>query len=368
MNDREKAKAEANAAFIAECQKEYREKPLAESNRTQVQILNVGSYLWNAISIITGAFLMWWLQSGYEGNVALILCGLLLVIVFIVEAGKRLLIGSIAHGILTGHRGGLLVYMPVLVVCVAFSMTASYFGGSALATETATPPARVVSAEADSLRMAIANEQKTIEALQATTWKGRVTRTANQGINKAKERQVMLTDRLATLEAQADAQHMAAVSKHKAKHLNMGIVLGLIAAFSDLFLIGFLARVKWLKRQVVLAHVGARHKHSQTTVNEILTQAGTHNGTQERNALNNGTERNAIIGFKRNGNGIKTHKRTGNTGSASVPASVRGTHNGTERIRNCDHCGNAYTAKRKHSKFCSKSCRIENFKARKATA
>lgn len=253
-DDRERlAQAEASR-FIQQCQEEFKEQPLAIANRRKVQLLTVASFLPNILSASTAGFAVVFLLSGYSWKVAAFLGFLLLAVVLAVEVAKRLLIsGQAKEYFVRGKVNPLAV--AALVACFGASMTASYYGGQNLVTETATPPPRQVSPESDSLRQLLAAQEATIARLQKTTWKGKVTRKAQAGIREAKQLQNQLYSRISTLEAQADSEHAQALAKHQSKHLNFGYVLGLLAALADAFLFGLLWTAKRLKYQVAAIHL-----------------------------------------------------------------------------------------------------------------
>jgi len=239
--------------FIDACKAEFIETSLAATNRKKVTQLTAASYLPNVISAITAGFFVVYLLSGYTQTIALILGFLLLSVVAAVEAGKRGIIASLAKTYFVDGKAPLLAIVGLLA-CFALSMTASYIGGQQLVVETAPPPAREVTPQIDSLKAEVAAQQDIITRLQRTTWKGKITRTANQGINQAKAFQNKMYDRIAQLEAQDDEAHAATLLKHQAKHLNFGIVLGILAALADFFLLGLLWTAKKLKYQVAAAN------------------------------------------------------------------------------------------------------------------
>jgi hypothetical protein len=242
------AEAEAEG-FIEKCQGEFCEKSLVETNAKQVQMLTLMSYLPNAISSITAGFFVLFLLGSYSPTVQAALGILLLVVVGIVEVGKRVAIRNTAHAhYVRGETPPL--NLVVIAALMVVSMAASYMGGKALVVEMAPPPPKVHNPQIDSLNTLLAAEMATIDRLQRTTWKGKVTVDAVKGINKSKDIQAQLNARIATLSADDDAIYKAGKEKHDAKHLNFGYVLGVIAALADLFLLGLLWRAKRLRWEV----------------------------------------------------------------------------------------------------------------------
>jgi hypothetical protein len=252
-NDRLKLGLVETAKFIKQCQEEFEEKPLAISNQKKVKLLTLASFLPNLFSALTAGFFVVYVLSGFSWKVGIFLGFLLLALVLAIEAGKRLFITGMAKEWFTQGKAQA-IYILALLVCFGLSMSASYVGGNKLVTETASPPARETNPQIDSLNRILAEQQATIARLQNTTWKGKVTRKAQAGINEAKALQNKIYSRIAQLEAQDDLTHSEALQKHTAKHLNFGLVLGILAALSDFFLLGLLWTAKKLKYQVFAIH------------------------------------------------------------------------------------------------------------------
>lgn len=372
--DRAAFEAAQEAAFVERCKEEFTEASLAAANRKKVAQLTLASYLPNVISATTAGFFVFYLLSGYRWQIALFLGLLLLLVVLATEAGKRLLIASLGKEYFLYGKAPLLAILALLA-CFGLSMTASYIGGKQLVVETASPPPRIVSPEADSLRQLLAAQESTIARLQKTTWRGKVTRKAQAGIREAKTLQNQLYSRIATLEAQADSEHQEALGKHQRKHLNFGYVLGILAALADMFLFGLLWTAKRLKYQVAAIHL-------QPATASPLPQKGYEiphlgNSQQPDPHLNRAGKRQ--IGFfnrpeaepKPNEPDPHQHPEPEADPEQAEPESPNGTvTNGTvtpdlqpgEKV--CLNCEGVYCYKVNWQKFCCPECKAE-YHARK---
>ncbi len=375
------------AAFADDCQSQFTEKSLAATNAAKVKTLSLLSYLPNILSATTAGFFVLYLLSGYTQTVAIVLGALLLLIVVAIEVGKRYLIASAAKDRYTIGKVAPLA-VGALVLLFGASMTASYFGGMALVVETAAPPDRPHNPEVDSLKNLLAAELGTIERLQKTTWKGKVTSDAVKGINRSKQIQTSLTDRIMTLEAQSDTEHSTLLQKHTAKHLNFGYILGALAALADVFLLGMIWTAWHLRYQV--AAVTSRKTASQKAAKNDETQAvadaafeaikaatkaaedaalaataATHAAARSARIdtyghnpahLNNApTERK--IGFTADRNDTRNDTNE-NRNNENRNTKIVNENRITEGNRVCEHCGTAYTYRHKKQKYCSEQCRI----------
>ncbi len=346
--DRENLQHIEEQGFIETCKEQFTERSLAATNAAKVKTLSALSYLPNVLSAVTAVFFVIYLLSGYTRGVALILGALLLLIVITVEIGKRALITTSAKDRYTIGKVAPLAIAALLLLFGA-SMSASYLGGKALVIETAAPPPRPHNPQIDSLTTLLAAELATIDRLQRTTWKGKVTSDAVKGINASKKVQGALVDRITVLEAQDDAAHQEAIGKHTAKHLNFGIILGVLAALADIFLLGMLW-AKWhLQYQVAAVHTGARKGQN------VVFQAP--QGQRDISHLNRvevPAER-PKIGFTADRN---------DTGNENRYTKIVNENRITEGNRICEHCGIAYTYKHKKQRYCSEVCRIAAWEAR----
>jgi len=365
--DRAAFEAAQEAAFVERCKEEFTEASLAAANRKKVEQLTLASYLPNVISATTAGFFVFYLLTGYRWQIALFLGFLLLLVILATEAGKRLLIASLGKEYFLYGKAPLLAILALLA-CFGLSMTASYIGGKQLVVETATPPPRQVSPEADSLRQLLAHQEATIARLQRTTWKGKVTRKAQAGIREAKQLQNQLYSRISTLESQADTQHQEALAKHTAKHLNFGVVLGLLAALADAFLFGLLWTAKRLKYQVAAIHLQPAQASPLPQQGYKIPQLG----SQPPQNLNRAGKR--PIGFFTRPQG-EAEPEPAPPAEPETGPEPEGPANGTvsnatvtadlqpgEKL--CLNCESVYRYKVNWQKFCCPECKAE-FHARK---
>jgi len=401
FNDRKKLAQTEEQKFIEACKAEFIETSLAETNRRKVTQLTATSYLPNVFSAITAGFFVVYLLSGYTQTIALILGFLLLSVVAAVEAGKRGIIASLAKTYFVDGKAPLLAIVGLLA-CFALSMTASYIGGQQLVVETAPPPAREVTPQIDSLKAEVAAQQDIITRLQRTTWKGKITRTANQGINQAKAFQNKMYDRIAQLEAQDDEAHAATLLKHQAKHLNFGIVLGILAALADFFLLGLLWTAKRLKYQVAAANYqpGQAGSGQPPTSYQLPTISNNKTGLNQQQPRHIGfrlpqqppagqasTEKRITENRKPDEDAPKDGDESPPDEAPTEKRITENRYNGkpleeaqqppevvtvverevvelTDRVKNCQHCGQKFAYYNSRAKYCSTECRVAAWEAR----
>ena len=365
FNSQDSAKLEAaeEARFIDQCRDEFIEKSLADSNRRKVQQLTLISYLPNLVSAVTAGFFVLYLLSGYTRTVAWLLGFLLIVIVVAIEAGKRGLIGSIGKDYFTLGKVPALA-VAALAACFVLSMGASYMGGKQLVIATAPPPEREHNPQIDSLNRLLADQQATVDRLQRTTWKGKVTSDAVKGINRAKSLQASIYDRIATLEAQDDAAHAQVLATHTEKHLNFGYILGILAALADIFLLGLIWTAKRLKYEIAAVHfqpmtatatapaIGSYHHFQNPTLNQHQPQQHPQPAPVTRRP----------IGFVIHSDGNDPEP------DHHVNENRNNENRITEGNRICENCGIAYRYRHQKQKYCSDQCRIDAWQSRTGKA
>jgi hypothetical protein len=389
--EREDLQKIEEAAFAADCREQFTEKSLAATNSAKVRTLSLLSYLPNILSATTAGFFVLYLLSGYTQTVAIVLGALLLMIVVAIEVGKRYLISGAAKDRYTIGKVAPLA-IGALVLLFGASMGASYMGGKALVVETASPPDRPHNPEVDSLKSLLSAELATIDRLQKTTWKGKVTSDAVKGINRSKQIQTSITDRIMVLEAQNDAEHTTLLQKHTAKHLNFGYLLGGLAALADIFLLGMIWTAWHLRYQVAAVHAagkGAKQSAQQSADTDLTqetlkalkaaTQAAQDAALAATAATHAAARTARIDTYGHNPahlNNAPPERKIGFTAGRNDTTENRNTENRntenrntetivqkefielTDRVRTCAHCGDRFTYHHSRAKYCSEQCRI----------
>jgi hypothetical protein len=362
--DRQKLQDAEESKFIEQCRDEFIEKSLAITNARKVRQLTVVSYLPNLLSATTAGFFVLYLLSGYTRTVALVLGALLLIIVVAIEAGKRGLIVSAAKDF---FNLGKVSPLPIaaLAACFALSMGASYLGGKQLVVATAAPPAKETNPEIAAIQAQLADISGTVDRLRKTTWRGKVTVDAVRGINKAQSLQAALTERLTTLQAQDDATHAAKLQKHTAKHLNFGVMLGLLAAVSDLFLLGLLWTAKRLKYEVAAIHYHPTPSTSAAPANGFSAQFQTPSfNTWQQQHTGTPAPSRRPIGFKVYQTETGTPAQDGDPDAMRKNAIRLDATPPGGKIRGCAWCGNDFEARTTWHKYCCEACKIAAWEAR----
>jgi hypothetical protein len=388
FDDRAKLAANEEARFIESCQAEFVERSLAATNARKVRTLTGISFLPNVISAVTAGFFVVFLLTGYPRPIAMLLGALLLAVVTAVEVGKRGLITGIAKEYFVAAKvAGLGIF--ALCILIAVSMVASYQGGKQLITETATEPVKEINPEIATLQAQLADQKETINRLQRTTWKGKITVDATKGINAAKKIEGSLIERITALQAADDAAHSELVAKQSGQRLNFGYLLGVLAALADAFLLGLLWTSQRLKYEVASVTYQGGKSGSAAGSHYLTGRSGV--GANPA-SLNQVEKERRPIGFHRkvetehredetpltetetddNQDGHDEANETPYNGTAfnetpsTEPETVTVTEyvKLTDRVKDCEHCRKPFVYRTSRAKYCSDECRIAAWEER----
>ena len=251
MNDRAILAIAQEQEFTKACYKEFAETSVVKSNMHKVKLYLNLSYFPNAISLITASFGVFYLLSSYRLPIQVVLGILLVIVAGGLEFAKRGLMNVTGRDYF--FKQSLSPFKPLAIaLLMAISMAVSFYGGDKLVTATATPPVMAINPEIAAIRQSIQDERTIIEGLRKTTWKGKITRDAVKGINKAQDRIQTYLARIEKLEAQDAATHAPIAAAFEARIIHFGFVLGGIAALADIALLFLLMNVKRFKHEVIL--------------------------------------------------------------------------------------------------------------------
>ncbi len=254
--EREKLEREQLEDLKTECLNIFREKSVIQTNKQHISHLINWSYLLNILSITTAGFFVVYLITDYAPGVKHFLLALLFIVAASMEYGKRQLITATAKAHNTpGKKIDNVIILSLACLLIA-SSTISYIGGNKLIVENATPPQQEASPKIDSLKNLVAQEKDLAESYQATTWKGRITRQANKGLLKAQDEQSRLNAMITKEDEAAGIVYASTLSKFNNKTVNFGIILGLLAIFSDFGLILMLFKVMEKRFEIARVSIG----------------------------------------------------------------------------------------------------------------
>lgn len=383
FDDRAKLAANEEARFIESCQAEFVERSLAATNARKVRTLTAVSFLPNVISAVTAGFFVVFLLTGYPRPIAMLLGALLLAVVAAVEIGKRGLITGIAKEYFVAAKvAGIAIV--ALCILIGVSMVASYQGGKQLITETAKEPDKEVNPEIATLQAQLADQKETIQRLQRTTWKGKVTVDASKGIVQAKKIEASLIERITALQSADDAAHSELIAKQTGQRLNFGYLLGVLAALADAFLLGLLWTSQRLKYEV--AAVTYQGSKGGTVPGSAYLTGRSAVGVPPASMNEAGKERRPI-GFHRKvddetpltepdtddqqasvdeDNETPYNGTAYNDTSSTEPETVTVTEyvKLTDRVKDCEHCGKPFVYRTSRAKYCTDECRIAAWEQR----
>lgn len=388
--DRQELNAAKQQNYVNACLSEFEERSVNDTNQAQARTLEAWSYLPNIVSLVTAGFFIFYLLIDYTLWVKIVLGFLLLAVAGTVELGKRGLIGEAGKRYFPTEKlpGGLLAGIAVLMLC---SMVASYIGGNKLVTENAHTPPMEVNPQIDSLKAQLAQELTVSESFRKTTWKGKITRGATQGMNESRKEQTRLNAKIDELESLDNMAYQTVLSGHTSKISNFGIVLGIVAILADVALFFLLWTVKRLRYEIALlafkaaqaakrereeAEAQARKEAQQAAAQQ--SQPPPYQGQQppgaNYNLQNNNqptlyNQQRQLIGFK-----APTHQgqplpppppqpnAMRNNESPNAMRKEREKANG--KLKGCVNCGKEFEARTTWHKYCCEECKIEAWEAR----
>ena len=344
------------------------------------------SYVFQFLSILTGLSFIGYIGNELKGVLFIISSLVLFILLAMIEAGKRILIKDIAK-LYFSENDIKYVSLFLLVIILAASASISYVGGSKIPSVIvssqsidSTQVAEVIpSIQLDYTRNQLDSIAKSIRKQEATTYRGKVVRTANNNLTILYDQQSEYQSTLLELEKEhqkkLDARNQALAAIKETRDLKIegvGFIFGGVAVFSDIMLVFLLyfaynslskvykkhqtstilnAYNVTLEETQVLAKVPEiKELHEpkvtlQETLEEKVTLQETLEETQEEKVTLQETPRK---------NSVKLPK----TKKVEVV-------NKEQKYRRCDNCGASYAYKRPSSRFCSSKCRLENHNQKK---
>ena len=215
-------------------------------------------------------------------------------------------------------------FAPLVLILVAGSITASYIGGDKFVKNETKAPVLVSYSEIDSLNNQIAIEQETVKKLENTTWKGKITRTANKGINLSKERQNTIEQRIAELKQKQDDENESIINASQERKNSMGFVTGFFSGFMDVLVLIFLALAenwetkadKLLRRQTVSAQQQQRSTYQQ--IPSASQQAAQQPISENKRKIGFEIPENGFVSTQKQVTQANTQKHTGPTQNAET--------------------------------------------------
>ena len=339
------------------------------------------SYVFQLLSILTGLSFIAYVGNELNGVLFIISSLVLFILLAMIEGGKRILIKDIAK--LYFSEGDIkYVSLFLLVIILGASASISYVGGSKIPSVIvssqpidSTQVADVVpSVQLDYTRDQLEEIATSIRKQEATTYKGRVTRTANTNLKILYDQQTTYQTTLLELEKEyqkkVDARNKALNDLKETRDVKIegiGFIFGGIAVFSDIMLVFLLyfaynALKKVYKKHQTSTILDAYNVTLEETqvlakvpeIKELPEPKVTLEETQEKKVTLQETQ-------DKTQEEKVTLQETPRKNSVKLPKTKKvEVVNKEQKYRRCDNCGASYEYKRPSSRFCSSKCRLEN--------
>lgn len=280
----EKINLEKDKEFAEKVASKYQQQPMIRLLRKRVANCRTVSYGFQLFSLLTLTYFVYWISSDYNGTYFTIVLSFLVFLSIAWEVAKRYTIIETFDGAWNPTRKWKMWFSPLVLLLVAGSITGSYIGGDQFMKNETTEPTLVSNPKIDSLRSTIAEELVTIEKLQNTTWKGRITRTANAGINLSKELQLQREAQLADLISKDDQFNTEILSNHTAKKAKLGFLTGLLAGLMDfllLIMLGIAENMETQADKLIRASQGKPAPPQQQTSYQQIPSNATQQAAQQ---------------------------------------------------------------------------------------
>lgn len=227
--------------FADRVRKKYEEKPMIRVLRNRTRNCRFITIPFQIVSFISIVGFIVWVSSNYSGVVFWSVVLLLSLLGVAWEWGKRKTIIHSFDALWNPSRRVKIWLSPLALLLIIGSFFGSFKGGDETMKAQIAPPLLVHNAKIDSIQAKIEEGNSILVSLQKTTWKGKVTRTANKGINTTQALQLEREKQIAQLQQEDKLANNEILNNHEAKKVSFGLVCGAIAGFMDILLLIFLA-------------------------------------------------------------------------------------------------------------------------------
>lgn len=326
---------------------------IRSARRSAIRSKNV-SWGANAFSYVLAIYAVYYFANLYDGWKFYFLMTLGVVILAAWEIGKRLSTIAFFEGAYNQAERGKMWAGLIMIVLVAGSMSATYYGGERLVVEETTGPKQVHDARIDSLSQMIAKAEADIQVMKKQTWRGKIVRDARAQITSLQSRVDNLIAERTRIEQRDEETNDGLGQEHKAKVTNLGFVFGGLGAIADLLLIGLLGFAEKKEWDVFCL----TKKQTDASVNR------SENGTDNRST---GTDNRSDNSPKRSANRWqRPHKSAAVASAKSNPIGFKVQTDASvlPTARRCLNCGTDITHRRSDAKYCCSTCRKEAFEAK----
>lgn len=346
--ERERIERAKDFDFRKQVVKRFAQQSVIRSARRSAIRSKNASWGANLFSYILATYAVYYFASLYAGWKFYFLMALGLSILAIWEVSKRMSAVAFFEGTYNQAERWKMWFGAILIILVAGSMGATYYGGNKLVMEENTGAEQVHTARIDSLSILIAKAEADKDLMKGQTWRGKIVRDARKQMNQLQTRIDGLIAERTRLENKDEETNDKLGKEHESKMANLGLVFGGLGAVADIvliFLLGFAERREWDVFCLTRQTDASVKRSEQVTDNR---SPGTDNrSNRSGNRSKSVPKKAAAVTASANPIGFKVQ----------TDASVKGT-------RRCVNCGTDISHRRSDAKYCGSTCRKEAFENR----
>ena len=328
--------------------KRFANQSVIRSARISAARSKTASWLANAFSFLLAIYAVYYYAEMYAGWKFYALMAIGVFVLAIWEISKRLSSISFFEGFYNQAERDKMWAGVLLFALVAGSMAATYQGGSRLITEETSGPKLVHNTRIDSLSVLIAKAERDQQLMKNQTWRGKIVSDARKQIAALQKRTDLLIAQRLELENKDADENEGLGSEHESKMANLGIVFGGLGAIADIILIGLLGFAERKEWEVF-----------------CLSRSGA-NGTADGTVKNDSANRSGNRSSRSVPEPTRQAKPAAQVAAAKPPIgfTLRTDASAGTNKRTCSNCGTDISHRRSDAKYCSPTCRKENWEAK----
>lgn len=363
-----------NSRLFKRLKEKHEPKPYWKSNRKMYLAVLSTSYLFNILSALTAAALVFMFVMGLT-NSATISAVITSAALLSLEYMKRETAGKLFHGWLQ-FKSAPAGLIATVILLSGISTTASYFGAEATVMQFTRPVQLTdMSDQIAPLEGQIKEIDDQIKAAAQNTWQGKMTQRAQRAVDRLSQSKAALTDELVRVRQRTDDMNDEAMYEHEETTAMNASAFAFFTAFSELALLLCLFYCQYydFRSFAEYAHVSAA---VSATSSKGAANGRIPNGSGAGFRKVNGEGRNHYeesldmvntikrpqIGF-RYGQGSESNENRSLQKSQKSEQPDISTSN-TKGLRRCACCNDEYIYGHSRQIYCSDVCRITTWKAK----
>lgn len=360
-----------NSRLFKRLKEKHQPKPYWKSNRKMYLAVLSTSYLFNILSALTAAALVFMFVMGLT-NSATISAVITAAALISLEYMKRETAGKLFHGWLQ-FKSAPAGLIATVVLLSGISTTASYFGAEATVMQFTRPVQLTdMSDQIAPLEGQIKEIDDQIKAAAQNTWQGKMTPRAQRTVDRLSASKAALTDELVRVRQRTDEMNDEATYEHEETTAMNASAFAFFTAFSELALLLCLFYCQYydFRSFAEYAHVSAVAARSNPGSSRSNGQTGFRKMNGEglgglnhyedsldmANQMRQEVRDRPQIGFR-----YGTH--VADSATNETRSLVAAGKNGNA-LRKCACCNEEYVYGHSRQVYCSDVCRITSWKAK----